>query len=44
MEGWKLCANYGLVCTLENFDGVENLCFADATNSQAGQKHKSLLI
>jgi hypothetical protein len=28
MEGWKLCANCGLMCTLENFQWCAEPCFA----------------
>jgi hypothetical protein len=51
MEGWKPCANRELVCTLENFQGRGEPCFAVAVNSKGGHltiiprrvKHKSLL-
>jgi hypothetical protein len=52
MEGWKPCANHGLVCTLENFQWCGEPCFIGAAIARARcllliprwDKHKSLSI
>jgi hypothetical protein len=51
-DGWKLCANRGPVCTLENFQWGGEPCFACAAILRGGclpliprrDKHKSSLI
>jgi hypothetical protein len=42
-EGWKLCANRRLMCTLENSNGVQNLVLHALPLIPRRDKRKSLL-